>query len=66
MLKMSTVGLLGVLAAGPAAGATEVGDVNGGPPLGGAAGISGSGHYWSPSEIHEVPELKVRERPPLT
>jgi hypothetical protein len=33
-------------------------------PLGGAAGISDIGHHRSPSVIHEVPELKVQERPP--
>jgi hypothetical protein len=33
-------------------------------PLGGATGISDSGHYRSPSETQEVPELKVRVRPP--
>jgi hypothetical protein len=47
--------------AGPAAATTEVGDVDDGSP-GGAVGISGSGHHRSPSGIHEVPELKVRER----
>jgi hypothetical protein len=35
-------------------------------PLGGAAGIFDSGHHRSPSRIHEVLELKVRERPPST
>jgi hypothetical protein len=54
-----------VLPVGPVMTTTEVGDVDGGPP-GGATGISGSGHHWSPSGIHEVPELKVQERPPPT
>jgi hypothetical protein len=59
------VGPLGVLVSGPSATTTEVEDVYGGPP-GGAAGISSSGHHRSPSRIHEVPELKVQERPPST
>jgi hypothetical protein len=53
-----------VLAAGSAPATTEAEDIDGGPP-GGAAGISDSGHHWSPSGIHEVPEMKVREVPEL-
>jgi hypothetical protein len=59
------VGPLGVLLIGPTMATTEVGDVDGGP-IGGAAGISGSGHHRSPPGIYEVPELKVRERLPST
>jgi hypothetical protein len=39
-------GPLGVLLAGPAVVTTGVGDVYG-EPLGGAAGMFGSGHDWS-------------------
>jgi hypothetical protein len=53
----------GVLPACPIAATTEIEDVDGGGP-GGATGISGSGHHQSPSGIHEVLELKVRELPP--
>jgi hypothetical protein len=72
-------GPLGVLPTCLAAATTEVEDVDGGLPgqqpppkletsmacpLWGAVGICSSGHHWSPSEIHEVSELKVREHPP--
>jgi hypothetical protein len=63
--RQSMVGLLGVLVVCPVAATTKVEDVDGGPP-GGADGISGSGDHKSPSRIHEVPELKVRDRPPST
>jgi hypothetical protein len=55
----------GVLAACPAAATTDVGDVID-ERSGGAADISGSSHHRSPSGIHEVPEMKVWERPPST
>jgi hypothetical protein len=55
----------GVLAVGLAAATTEVEDVDSGP-LGGAGSISDSGHHRSPSDIQEVSELNVRERPPST
>jgi hypothetical protein len=55
----------GVLPIGRVAATTKVEDVDG-EPLAGAAGISGSGHHRSPFGIHEVPELKVWERPPST
>jgi hypothetical protein len=55
----------GVLPAWPALATTKVEDVYGVLP-GGAVGMSGSGHHRSPSEIHEVPELKVWEHPPST
>jgi hypothetical protein len=55
----------GVLAVGLAAATTEVEDVDSGP-LGGAGSIFDSGHHRSPSDIQEVSELNVRERPPST
>jgi hypothetical protein len=40
-------GPLGVLSIGPGAPTIEVKDVDGAPPLGGDASMSGSGHYQS-------------------